>query len=188
AFKGKPVPFVLELPAYRMPSLKNMWLSTWEKAKDFLRKAFTVILTATLIIWFLQHFDMRLNLVADMSTSMLASLGSLIAPVFYPLGFRDWRLATALVAGLTAKEAVVSTLAVLCGATGAGLSAILHTMLSPASAISFLVFTLLYMPCVAAFAAIRREIGNKDAVGAMAFATGIAWIMALIVYHIAVLF
>jgi ferrous iron transport protein B len=188
AFKGKPVPFVLELPAYRMPSLKNMWLSTWEKAKDFLRKAFTVILTATLIIWFLQHFDTRLNLVDDMSTSMLASLGSLIAPVFYPLGFRDWRLATALVAGLTAKEAVVSTLAVLCGATGAGLSAILHTMLTPASAISFLVFTLLYMPCVAAFAAIRREIGNKDAVGAMAFATGIAWIMALIVYHIAVLF
>jgi ferrous iron transport protein B len=188
AFKGKPVPFVLELPAYRMPSLKNMWLSTWEKAKDFLHKAFTVILTATLIIWFLQHFDMRLNLVDDMSKSMLASLGSFIAPVFYPLGFHDWRLVTALVAGLTAKEAVVSTLAVLCGATGAGLSAILHTMLAPASALSFLVFTLLYMPCVAAFAAIRREIGNKDAVAAMTFATGLAWVMACIVYHIAVLF
>ncbi|HAH63239.1 MAG TPA: ferrous iron transport protein B [Treponema sp.] len=188
AFKGKPVPFVLELPAYRMPSLKNMWLSTWEKAKDFLRKAFTIILTATLVIWFLQHFDTRLNLVDDMSKSMLASLGSLIAPVFYPLGFRDWRLATALVAGLTAKEAVVSTLAVLCGATGAGLSAVLRTMLTPASAVSFLVFTLLYMPCVAAFAAVRREIGNKDAVSAMTFATGIAWITALIVYHIAVLF
>ena len=188
AFKGKPVPFVLELPAYRMPSLKNMWLSTWEKAKDFLRKAFTVILGATLIIWFLQHFDIRLNLVDDMSKSMLASLGSLIAPVFYPLGFRDWRLTTALVAGLTAKEAVVSTLAVLCGATGAGLSAILHSMLSTASAAAFLVFTLLYMPCVAAFAAIKREIGTKDAVGAMAFATGIAWVIAFIVYRIGILF
>lgn len=188
AFKGKPIPFVLELPAYRMPSMKNMWLSTWEKAKDFLRKAFTVILTATLIIWFLQHFDTRLNLVADSSKSMLASIGTFIAPVFRPLGFSDWRIATALIAGLTAKEAVVSTLAVLCGATGAGLSVILHTMLTPASALAFLVFTLLYMPCVAAFAVIRREIGNKDAVGAMAFATGTAWVMACIVYHIAILF
>jgi ferrous iron transport protein B len=188
AFKGKPVPFVLELPAYRMPSLKNMWLSTWEKAKDFLRKAFTIILGAALIIWFLQHFDIRLNLVTDASKSMLASLGSFIAPVFYPLGFSDWRLATALVAGLSAKEAVVSTLAVLCGASGAGLSSILQTILTPASAVSFLVFTLLYMPCIAAFAAIRREIGTKDAVAAMAFATGTAWVMACIVYHVAILF
>src|SRR5574344_247787 len=188
AFKGKPVPFVLELPAYRMPSLKNMWLSTWEKAKDFLHKAFTVILTATLIIWFLQHFDTRLNIVSDSSKSMLASLGSFIAPVFYPLGFREWRLATALIAGLTAKEAVVSTIAVLCGATGTGLYAALHTMLTPAAAVSFLVFTLLYMPCVAAFAAERREIGKKDAVLAMAFATCTAWITSFIAYHIAVLF
>jgi ferrous iron transport protein B len=189
AFKGKPVPFVLELPAYRMPSLKNMWLSIWEKAKDFLHKAFTVIFSATIIIWFLQHFDIRLNLVTIASKSMLAGLGTLVAPIFRPLGFNDWRLATALIAGLTAKEAVLSTLAILMSnGTVAGLSTVLTGVLSTAAAVSFLVFVLLYMPCVAAFAVTRKEIGTKDAIAAAVFQTGTAWVTAFIVYHIVLLF
>lgn len=189
AFKGKPVPFVLELPAYRLPSIKNMALSIWDKAKDFLHKAFTVIFTATVIIWFLQHFDLKLNLVQDPTTSILSAIGSLIAPIFRPLGFGDWRISTALITGLTAKEAVVSTLAVLAGGgTDAGLTAALTTMLTPASALAFLTFVLLYMPCVATFAVIRKEIGTKHAIGSAVYQCCVAWIFAFLVYTIAFLF
>ena len=189
AFRGKPVPFVLELPAYRLPSLKNMGLSIWDKAKDFLHKAFTVIFTATVVIWFLQHFDLKLNLVSDSSTSILSAIGSLIAPVFRPLGFGDWRISTALITGLTAKEAVVSTLAVLAGGgTDAGLTAAITSMLTPASALAFLTFVLLYMPCVATFAVIRKEIGTKHAIGSAVYQCCTAWIFAFLVYTIAVLF
>ena len=146
AFRGKPVPFVMELPNYRMPGLKSVALLLWEKAKDFLQRAFTVIFLATIIIWFLQSFDTRLNVVADSANSLLALIGQFIAPVFRPLGFGDWRCATALISGFIAKESVVSTLQVLLG--GAAISSLLTTR----SAISFLVFTLLYTPCVAAAA------------------------------------
>lgn len=188
-FTGKPVPFVLELPAYRMPGVRSMALSIKEKAGDFLRKAFTIIFAATIVIWFLRNFDIRLNLVTDTSHSILAVIGTAIAPIFGPLGFNDWRLSTALITGLTAKEAVVSTLAVLTGAgTGAALGAAVASMMSSASALAFLTFTLLYMPCVAAMAVTRREIGKRNAFGAMAFQTITAWIVAFIVYHIALLF
>ena len=149
AFRGKPVPFVMELPNYRMPGLKSVALLLWEKAKDFLQRAFTVIFLATIIIWFLQSFDTRLNVVADSANSLLALIGQFIAPIFRPLGFGDWRCATALISGFIAKESVVSTLQVLLG--GAAISSLLTTR----SAISFLVFTLLYTPCVAAIAAIH---------------------------------
>lgn len=189
AFRGKPVPFVLELPAYRLPSIRNMGLSIWDKAKDFLHKAFTVIFTATVIIWFLQHFDLKLNLVQDPTTSILSAIGSLIAPIFRPLGFGDWRISTALITGLTAKEAVVSTLAILAGGgTDAGLAAALTTMLTPASALAFLTFVLLYMPCVATFAVIRKEIGTKHAIGSAVYQCCTAWIFAFLVYTIALLF
>jgi ferrous iron transport protein B len=188
-FSGKPVPFVLELPAYRMPSLKNMALDIGQKAQDFLRKAFTVILCATLVIWFLRNFDTRLNMVADASQSMLASIGTFITPLFRPLGFNDWRLSTALITGLTAKEAVVSTLAVLLGAgSGAELNSLLAPLLSIPAALSFLTFILLYMPCIAALAVTKREIGAKSAIAAMSFQTITAWIIALGVYHLALLF
>jgi ferrous iron transport protein B len=188
AFTGKPVPFVLELPAYRMPGAKSIWLNMWGKAKDFMRKAFTIIFAATIVIWFLQHFDIRLNLVADTADSMLAQIGSFISPIFYPLGFRDWRLSTALLTGLTAKETVVSTLAILTGASGAALQAALQTLLTPVSAFSFLIFTLLYMPCVAAFAVTKREIGTRLAVTAMIFQTATAWVYAFLIYHLLILF
>jgi ferrous iron transport protein B len=188
-FIGKPVPFVLELPAYRMPGIRSMALNIWEKARDFLRRAFTIIFTATIAIWFLQNLDIRLNLVSDASHSMLSAIGTFIAPVFGPLGFYDWKLSTALVTGLTAKEAVVSTLAVLTGAgTGTALGTAVSSMMSQASALGFLTFTLLYMPCVAAMAVTRREIGRHNALAAVIFQTLTAWIVAFIVYHIAVLF
>ena len=155
AFRGKPVPFVMELPNYRMPGLKSVALLLWEKAKDFLQRAFTVIFLATIIIWFLQSFDTRLNVVADSANSLLALIGQFIAPIFRPLGFGDWRCATALISGFIAKESVVSTLQVLLG--GAAISSLLTTR----SAISFLVFTLLYTPCVAAIATIRRELDSR---------------------------
>ncbi len=183
-FTGKPVPFVLELPAYRMPGAKSIWLNMWGKAKDFLRKAFTVIFAATIVIWFLQHFDIRLNLVENASHSMLAEIGTFISPLFYPLGFKDWRLSTALITGLTAKETVVSTLAILFKASGPALQTVLHSVLSPVTAFSFLVFTLLYMPCVAAFAVTRREIGTRLGIAAMVFQTCVAWIIAFIIYHV----
>ncbi len=189
-FRGQPIPFVMELPAYRLPSAKTIALHMWDKAKDFIHKAFTVIFVATIIIWVLQSFDTRFNVVDDSAHSMLAMLGSFIAPLFAPLGFGNWMASTALVTGLTAKEAVVSTLTVLTGtADSTGLAAALGQIFAPKAALSFLVFTLLYMPCVAAFAAIRREYGSGiKAVGIMAAQTGIAWCVAFCVYHIALMF
>lgn len=182
-FKGNPVPFVMELPSYRLPGTKDVGLHMWEKARDFLTKAFTVIFTASVIIWFLQSFDFSLNTVADSSKSILASIGSFIAPVFSPLGFSDWRLATSLITGLTAKEAVLSTVTVLTG--DAGVQSLFSSNLS---VFSFLVFTLLYMPCVAALAAIKRELGGKTALSLMAFQTLTAWICAFIIYNICSVF
>jgi len=183
-FKGKPVPFVMELPAYRLPALKSMALHIWEKARDFLQKAFTVIFIATIGIWFFQNFDTRLNLVADASDSILSIIGSAIAPVFRPLGFTDWRLSTALITGLTAKEAVVSTLAVLFAGEG-NLELALSTVLTAPAALSFLVFILLYMPCFAALAVTKREIGTRHAIAAALFQTITAWLAGVLVYFTA---
>ena len=184
AFRGNPVPFVMELPAYRVPSAQSVLLHMWEKAKDFLHKAFTVIFLASLAIWFLQSFDFGVHYLEDSSQSMLAAIGSAIAPVFAPLGFADWRASTALLTGLTAKEAVVSTLTVLTGAgTDSALSAALQAMFTPLTAFSFLVFTVLYMPCVAAFAAARRELGTGRAVVNAAFQTGVAYVVAFLIYQ-----
>ena len=158
--RGKPIPFVMELPNYRFPSLKSVLLLMWERARDFLQRAFTVIFVATVVIWFLQTFDLRLNVVADSANSLLALVGKWIAPVFVPLGFADWRISTALITGFTAKEAVISTMSVLLGTTAEGLGAALSTLFTPLTAISFLVFTLLYTPCVAAVAAIKRELNS----------------------------
>ncbi len=183
-FHGKAVPFIMELPSYRFPSAKSVLLHMWEKAKDFLVRAFTIIFLATIIIWFLQSFDFRFHMVADSGDSILASIGRLIAPLFRPLGFSDWRAATALLTGLTAKEAVVSTFAVLMGAgDGDALIPILGQLFTPLAAFSFLTFTLLYMPCVAAMAAVRRELGSfKKAVLAMGYQTAIAWVVAFVVF------
>ena len=184
AFTGKPVPFVMELPNYRMPSLKSVLLLMWEKAWDFIRRAFTVIFAATIVIWFLQHFDVRLNVVGEGSTdSLLAIIGTWIAPVFAPLGFGDWRVATALLTGLMAKEAVISTLGVLMN-VGANLgSAALGGLFTLPSAVSFLVFCLLYTPCVAALAALRRELGSGvKAVLVMISQCCVAWLAAFCVY------
>lgn len=186
-FRGNPIPFILELPAYRLPSARNVLLHMWEKAKDFLKKAFTIIFIAAIIIWFLQSFDWSLNMVTDSSQSILAGIGSSIAPIFTPLGFHDWRASTALIAGLTAKESVVSTLSVLTGSTGdAALSAALHTIFpTNLSAFAFLTFTILYMPCVAAFAATKRELGSlKSALFTVLYQTSVAYIVALIIYRV----
>ncbi|MEN6418533.1 MAG: ferrous iron transport protein B [Clostridiaceae bacterium] len=185
AFRGQPVPFVMELPNYRMPSPKNVLLLLWEKAKDFLERAFTIILLASIVIWFLQTFDLRLNVVTESASSLLALVGRLIAPIFAPLGFADWRVATSLISGFVAKEAVVSTLSVL---TGTGITQ-LHTVLSglftPLSAVSFLLFTLLYTPCVAAVATMKRELKSGLAtLGVVAMQCGIAWIVAFAAYQI----
>ena len=176
-FRGKPVPFVMELPNYRLPSLKSVTLLLWEKAKDFLQRAFTVIFLATIIIWFLQSFDIRLNVVADSADSLLALIGRWIAPVFAPLGFADWRCATSLISGFIAKESVVSTLEVLLG------GAPLFTMFTNRSAASFLVFTLLYTPCIAAVATIRREFDSTlKTIGIVLMQCCVAWIAASVVY------
>lgn len=188
-FKGKPVPFVMELPNYRMPSPKSVALLVWDKAKDFIIRAFTIIFVATIIIWFLQKFDFRFNVVEDSANSMLASLGKLISPFFAPLGFGDWRAATALITGFTAKEAVVSTMAVLMGTNIAELSGALGTVFTPLSAFAFLAFTLLYTPCVAAVAAVRREMGTRmGAFLVILFQTGVAWLIAFIVYNVGKIF
>ena len=180
AFRGKPVPFVMELPNYRMPGLKSVALLLWEKAKDFLQRAFTVIFLATIIIWFLQSFDTRLNVVADSAASLLALIGRWIAPIFRPLGFGDWRCATALISGFIAKESVVSTLQVLLG--GAAISSLLSTR----AAVSFLVFTLLYTPCVAAIATIRRELDSRlKTIGVVLLQCSVAWVVAFVAYAIA---
>lgn len=185
-FRGNPVPFVMELPAYRIPAAKSVLLHMWEKAKDFIRKAFTVIFMAAIVIWFLQSFDWGLNMIEDSTKSMLASIGSIIAPIFAPLGFNDWRASTALITGLTAKETVVSTLSVLTGATtDAQLSSVLGSIFTPLSAFSFLIFTVLYMPCVAAFAASRRELNStRDAILTAAYQTGVAYVTALVIYQL----
>ena len=185
AFRGQPVPFVMELPNYRMPSLKSVGLLLWEKAKDFLERAFTVIFMATVLIWFLQTFDTRLNVVADSADSLLALIGQLIAPVFRPLGFADWRMVTALISGFTAKEAVVSTLAVLLGTNVANLSSALGSVFNPITAVSFLVFTLLYTPCVAAVATIRRELGSAvKTIGVVIMQCSVAWMTAFVIYNV----
>ncbi len=187
-FRGEPVPFVMELPNYRMPSAKSVGLLLWEKARDFLERAFTVIFMATIIIWFLQTFDARLNVVTDSADSLLALVGQLIAPLFAPLGFGDWRMVTALISGFTAKEAVVSTLAVLLGTSMAELGSALTAVFTPLTAVSFLVFTLLYTPCVAAVATIRRELGSSlKAFGVVLLQCGVAWAAAFVAYHVGML-
>ena len=179
AFRGKPVPFVMELPNYRLPSLKSVGLLLWEKAKDFLQRAFTVIFLATVVIWFLQSFDTRLNVVTDSADSLLALIGQWLAVLFKPLGFGDWRCATALISGFIAKESVVSTLQVLLG------SAAITSLFTTRSAVSFLVFTLLYTPCVAAVATIRRELGSRiKTVGVVLMQCGVAWLASYIAFTI----
>ena len=181
-FRGEAVPFVMELPNYRMPGAKNVGQLLWEKARDFLQRAFTVIFLATIVIWFLQTFGTHLNLVADSKDSILAVISGRIAPVFAPLGFDDWRISTALITGFMAKESVVSTLSVLFGSTEALLGVI-----TPAAAASLLVFCLLYTPCVAAIASIRRELGGKWAAGVVIGQCVVAWLAAGVVHIIAML-
>ena len=176
-FKGEPVPFVMELPNYRMPGSKNVCQLLWEKAKDFLQKAFTIIFVATILIWFMQNFDIRLNIVSDSRDSILAMLASLVAPLFAPLGFGDWRIATAILTGVMAKESVVSTISILFGST-----AQVAAVLSPAGALSLLVFCLLYTPCVAAIASIKRELGGRWAAAVVVMQCVIAWIVAFITF------
>ena len=183
-FRGNPVPFVMELPNYRFPSFKSVVLLMWDKARDFLVKAFTIIFVATIIIWFLQTFDTRFNVVADSSQSMMAIIGKSIAPFFRPLGFDDWRASTALITGFSAKEAVVSTFAVLTGGT-AGLNEALSSMFTPIQAFSFLTFSLLYTPCVAAISAVKRELNSgAAALGVVVFQIVTAWLAAFVVYNI----
>ena len=187
AFRGAPVPFVMELPNYRFPSVKTVLLLMWDKAKDFIQRAFTVIFLATVIIWFLQSFDTRLNVVANSADSMLASIGRMISVIFIPLGFSDWRVSTSLITGFAAKEAVISTLAVLTG-ENADLGLTLHKFFTPLPAFSFLIFTLLYTPCVAAVAAVRREWGNiRGMFFVVLYQTGFAWTAAFAVYQIGTL-
>ena len=181
-FRGEPVPFVMELPNYRMPGMRNVGQLLWEKAKDFLQRAFTVIFVATIVVWFLQTFDARLNVVTDSQNSLLAAIAGVIAPVFAPLGFGDWRFSTALLTGFMAKESVVSTLTILFGSTAELLAA-----LTPLAAASLLVFSLLYTPCIAAISAIRRELGTKWALLVLAGQCAIAWVAAFIVHLIGML-
>ena len=184
AFQGEPVPFVMELPNYRLPSLKSVGMLIWDKAKDFITKAFTIIFMASIVIWFLQTFDVRLNVVVDSKDSLLALIGGFAAPVFAPLGFGDWRISTALITGFTAKESVVSTLTVLFG----GDMSALNTLFTPFSALVFLVFTLLYTPCVAAIASVKREMGTaRSAFLVVIMQCVIAWIVAFAVRMIGML-
>ncbi|WP_295579742.1 ferrous iron transport protein B [uncultured Oscillibacter sp.] len=188
AFQGNPVPFVMELPNYRFPSAKSVWLLCWDKAKDFLTRAFTIIFVATIAVWFLQTFDLRLNLVSDSAESLLATVGAVLSPLFAPLGFGDWRVSTALITGFIAKESVISTLGILTGAGTAVTAAALGTLFTPASAAGFLVFTLLYTPCVAAISAVKRELGSGwKAAGVAASQCLVAWAAAFLVYHAALL-
>ena len=182
AFRGRPVPFVMELPNYRLPSLKSVLLLLWDKAKDFIERAFTVIFLATIVIWFLQSFDLHLNVVTASDQSLLAIIGRWLAPIFAPLGFADWRCTTALISGFIAKESVVSTLQILLG------SAPIASMFTTKTALSFLVFTLLYTPCVAAIAAIRREVGSRmRAIFISLSQCCIAWLAAFAIYQLALL-
>ena len=188
AFKGNPVPFVMELPNYRFPSAKSVVLLMWEKAKDFLTRAFTVIFMATVIIWFMPTFDTRLNVVENSASSILAALGRLVSPIFAPLGFGDWRMVTALVSGFTAKEAVVSTFGVILGVSTEQLGAALHSLFTTASAASFLAFCLLYTPCVAAVSTIKTELKSGwKTVGIVFAQCMVAWLAAFVVYHVGLL-
>ena len=188
AFRGNPVPFMMELPNYRFPSFRSVLLLMWEKALDFLQRAFTVIFVATILIWFLQTFDIRLNVVEDSAASILATIGRLVAPVFKPLGFGDWRMVTALVSGFSAKEAVVSTFGVILGVSTEQLEIALHQLFTPASACSFLAFCLLYTPCMAAVATIRRELNSgMKALLVVLVQCAVAWLVALLVYQVGVL-
>lgn len=180
-FEGEPVPFVMELPNYRLPGVRNVGQLLWEKAKDFLQKAFSVILVATVVVWFLQSFNLRLNMVSDSSDSMLAMIAQIFVPVLTPLGLGDWRIATALISGVMAKESVVSTLEVL-------FSGSISTVLSPLTAGSLLVFSLLYTPCIAAIASVKRELGGKWAVSMVIWQCIVAWVVAFAVYLIGGLF
>lgn len=186
-FRGNPVPFVMELPNYRFPSLQSVARLCWDKAKDFLTRAFTVIFIATLVVWFLQTFDVRFNVVDDSADSLLALTGAMLSPLFAPLGFADWRVSTALVTGFIAKESVVSTLGVLTGAAG-NVAGALGSLFTPASAISFLTFTLLYTPCVAAISAVRQELGSAWKAAEMAVGQcAVAWLAAFVVYRLVLL-
>ncbi len=182
-FSGEAVPFVMELPNYRLPGAKNVGHLLWDKAKDFLQRAFTVIFLATLVIWFLQTFDLHLTQVTDSQNSILAHVAGVIAPIFKPMGFGDWRISTALITGFLAKESVVSTLSILFGGTGT-----LLNVLTPLAAVSLLAFCLLYTPCVAAIASIKRELGGKWAVGVVITQCVIAWIAAFAVHLIGTIF
>ena len=168
-FQGEPVPFVMELPNYRLPGAKNVGQLLWEKAKDFLQKAFTVIFIATIVVWFLQSFDLKLNLVENSANSMLAMLSGLLVPVFRPLGLGDWRICTSLISGFMAKESVVAT------------------VLTPLAAATLLVFSLLYTPCVAAIASVRRELGGKWAIAVVLWQCLVAWVAAFLVHGIGML-
>ena len=179
-FKGEPVPFVMELPNYRLPSAKNVAQLLWEKAKDFLQRAFSVILIATVVVWFLQKFDLKFNMTEDSSQSILAAVSGLIAPIFKPLGIGDWRICTALICGFMAKESVVSTLEVLFGGS-------IAAVLTPLAAFSLLVFSLLYTPCVAAVASVKRELGAKWAAAVVAWQCLVAWVAAFIIYSVGTL-
>lgn len=181
-FKGEPVPFVMELPNYRMPGAKNVCQLLWEKAKDFLQRAFTVIFVATIVIWFLQTFDLRFNIVTESKDSILAILAGYITPIFNPLGFGDWRISTALISGFMAKESVVSTLSILYGST----QSLLMSLTTPA-ALSLLIFCLLYTPCIAAIAAIKRELNGKWALIVVFGQCLIAWLASFVVYHLILL-
>lgn len=179
-FKGEAVPFVMELPNYRMPGIKNVALLLWDKAKDFLQRAFTIIFLATIVIWFLQTFDLHFRVVTDSGQSMLAMAASVMAPLFIPLGFGDWRISTALITGFMAKESVVSTLTVLFGS-----AELLKEVLTPAAAAPLLIFCLLYTPCVAAVASVKRELGGKWAAFMVIGQCLIAWVCAFVVRMIA---
>ncbi len=188
AFRGNPVPFVMELPNYRFPSAKSVWQLCWDKAKDFLTRAFTIIFVATIIVWFLQTFDTRLNLVADSANSLLATVGTVLAPLFAPLGFGDWRVSTALITGFIAKESVISTLGILTGAGTDVTVEALGGLFTTVTASSFLVFTLLYTPCVAAISAVKRELGSGwKAAGVALSQCAVAWVVSFLVYRIALL-
>ena len=180
-FKGDPVPFVMELPNYRLPGARNVGQLLWEKAKDFLQKAFSVILVATIVVWFLQRFDLQLNMVEDSAHSILAIVAGFIAPLLSPLGLGDWRIVTSLLSGFMAKESVVSTLTILYGS-----SAALGAALSPAAAAPLLVFCLLYTPCIAAVASVKREMGGRWATVMVVNQCVVAWLAALIVRFLAV--
>lgn len=183
-YKGAPIPFVMEMPNYRMPSLKSVILLMWEKGKDFLTKAFTVIFIGSMLIWFLQSFDLHFNLVTDSSESILAIVGQWISFIFKPLGFGDWRATTALISGFTAKEAVVSTLAVLLQTTDEALAVSLSTLFTPLSAYAYLLFTLLYSPCIAAIAAAKQEMGTKNAILMVILQCSVAWFVAFAFYQL----